>query len=275
MKRIIAPTDFSSASFNAVKYAGELAGSIGGDLLLLNVVNLPLSISEVSVADSTLSALEEESKDELANLKEQLDALLQNKVPIEIRTAFGNLEEELGILCKEINPFAIVMNSGRESDLVRFFLGSNTFATARHTHFPVIVVPEKSTFKPIRSIALACDLKSEIKQVTVSKFKEWLDIHNASLDLVYVSSDMNVTLNTVAESVSMKDRFYECHPTFHLLHTHNLESGVNDFIKDHQPGLLAVIPKDRNFLTEIFHKSFSRPFLIHPSIPVLAIAEDD
>ena len=275
MKNIIAPTDFSPASVNAVKYAAQLAASIGGDLLLLNVVSLPLSIAEVSVADSTLSELEEESKTELDALKEELDMLTQNKVRIEPKTAFGNLEEELEILCKTINPFAIVMNSGKESDLVRFFTGSNTFATARHTHFPVVVVPEKSTFKPIQSIALACDLKSEIKQVTISKFKEWLEVFNASLDLVYVSSDVNVTINTVTESVSMKDRFYDCHPAFHLLHTQNLESGVNEFIKEHQPGLLAVIPKDRNFLTDIFHKSHSKPFLLHPSIPVLAIAEDE
>ena len=39
---IIAPTDFSPVSLNAVEYAADLATDIKANLLLVNIIELPL-----------------------------------------------------------------------------------------------------------------------------------------------------------------------------------------------------------------------------------------
>ena len=46
MKTIIAPTDFSPISLNAVNYAADMAVSINADLSLLYVCLLPITYGE-------------------------------------------------------------------------------------------------------------------------------------------------------------------------------------------------------------------------------------
>ena len=47
MKLIIAPTDFSAISDNAIKYATDMAAAMGANLMLVNVYQIPISFSEV------------------------------------------------------------------------------------------------------------------------------------------------------------------------------------------------------------------------------------
>ena len=47
MKLIIAPTDFSAISDNAIKYATDMTIAMGTNLMLVNVYQLPISFSEV------------------------------------------------------------------------------------------------------------------------------------------------------------------------------------------------------------------------------------
>jgi len=45
MRTIVAPTDFSSVSINALNYAADLAAAIEADLILLHVVQIPITVS--------------------------------------------------------------------------------------------------------------------------------------------------------------------------------------------------------------------------------------
>jgi nucleotide-binding universal stress UspA family protein len=47
MRTIIAPTDFSAVSLNAVNYAADLAVAINAELILLHVVQIPITVSEI------------------------------------------------------------------------------------------------------------------------------------------------------------------------------------------------------------------------------------
>ena len=56
MKTIIAPTDFSAVSLNAMNYAADLAVAIDAKLLLVNIVPLPVTSSvEVTITEETIS----------------------------------------------------------------------------------------------------------------------------------------------------------------------------------------------------------------------------
>jgi len=45
MRTIVAPTVFSSVSINALNYAADLAAAIEADLILLHVVQIPITVS--------------------------------------------------------------------------------------------------------------------------------------------------------------------------------------------------------------------------------------
>ena len=57
MKLIIAPTDFSAISDNAIKYATDMAVAMGTNLMLVNVYQLPISFSEVPLVTISLDEI--------------------------------------------------------------------------------------------------------------------------------------------------------------------------------------------------------------------------
>src|SRR4051794_29026678 len=111
MRVIIAPTDFSPVSINAVNYAADLATEINAELVLLNIVELPVTAPEMVLTESDYDELTEEPKQELAVLTNQLLLRTKNKIKIHSTIQFGTLEHELEEICELRNPFAVVMGS--------------------------------------------------------------------------------------------------------------------------------------------------------------------
>lgn len=274
MKTIIAPTDFSAASLNAVNYAAELAIAIDAELLLMNIVPMPVSTaSEVPEAVTMLSELEDDSEKELSKLKQKLLLRTKGKIDIHYFSEFGSVEYELEKIAKLKNPFAIVMNVKNNMKFQRFFLGSIALAAVKYIPYPVLIVPETCIFKSINKIALATDFESAIGYKVSLVIIEWLSLFTASLDIVNITKKNNTADNTSA-SVTFQNQLTKYHPAFHFINKDKIEDGIKEYIEKNEPDILIMLPKDRGPLEEIFHKSQSKPFLLHSHIPVLAIPEN-
>src|SRR5207249_2979872 len=121
------------------------------------VAELPVPISEIPVTevthyDDTWGA------EQIVQLRKQLTERTQNKIAIHIENIRSTVLYELKEFCKEKKPFAIVMASHHPSAFDQLFFVSVTLYAARHLEYPVLVVPENATYKPIKNIGLACDL---------------------------------------------------------------------------------------------------------------------
>ncbi len=79
MKLIIAPTDFSAISDNAIKYATDMAIAMGTNLMLVNVYQLPISFSEVPLVTISLDEIRKITADKLAELKNNLETITAHK----------------------------------------------------------------------------------------------------------------------------------------------------------------------------------------------------
>ncbi|MEI9935046.1 MAG: universal stress protein [Ferruginibacter sp.] len=274
MKTIIAPTDFSYGSLNAVHYAADLAVAVNAELILVNIVSLPISVAEVPLTESVLNELEYDAEKELSNIKQQLLSYTNEKINIHSFSEFGTVEYELEEVCKLKTPFAVVMSTKNSMSLERFFLGSNTLGAVRHIPYPILVVPGTVSFKKIKKIALACDLENNITHETIIKIKEWISFFNASLDIINVTEKADIVVDSVPTSVGLQNQLAAFHPKFHFITKEKVEVGINEFVDENKPDLLIVIPKKRGFFENIFHKSHSTPLLLHSKIPVLAISDN-
>ena len=79
MQVIIAPTDFSEVSLNAVNYAADMARTLDASLLIVHSTELPLSIKGLFI-----EPLNDETEicKKLDALKEALLKRLDNKITI-------------------------------------------------------------------------------------------------------------------------------------------------------------------------------------------------
>jgi hypothetical protein len=179
------------------------------------------------------------------------------------------LEEE----CAYKRPFAVVMATKGGSAAKTFLVGSNTIYAVRNLPYPVLVVPQHVLFKPITKITLASDLKEFAGVKVIKCLREWLHEFKSSLDIINVVDDSQLEADALPESISLQNLLGDFRPRFHFLEATGLEEGIYRFIEENRSDLLVVIPRRHGLFEILLHKSASKPFILHPHIPVLAIAE--
>jgi nucleotide-binding universal stress UspA family protein len=87
MKTILAPTDFSEVSLNAVRYAADLAVAIDAKLLILHAVDVPVAVGDMPVAGVSYDELN--SENELLRLRKSLLEHTNKKISIEAKQLWG------------------------------------------------------------------------------------------------------------------------------------------------------------------------------------------
>jgi len=273
MKTIIAPTDFSNVSLNAVNYAADLAAAINAELILVNVVQIPVTVSELPLTEFEYDEMTEEAEQELAVITNQLYLRTKNKIKIHSKMVVGSVGHELEEICKRRKPFAVVMGTKGAGAAERFFIGSNTIFAVNKLEYPVLVVPQNATFKGIRKILLAFDLKETVPAKPIEFLKQWLQIFKGKLDVINVVDSGRIKPGTLPAEIALQDLLPEFQPAFHYINGEDVEDGVYRFVEENHPNLLVIIPREHGIFSGLFHKSKSKPFILHPHIPVLAVSE--
>lgn len=268
MKKIIAPTDFSSIAENACIYAAKLAADIKAELLLFHTVELPLSVADYPVTGELFDEAGVEK--ELEALKNKLRITTNNKVDIKTKNVVGFADHEINELCNRIKPFAVVMSSHNSILSGSFLPGSTTVYTAKHLCFPVIVVPHGATYKPLKKIALASDLK-DIYEVPVVEIETIVKLFNARFEIFYAGKDENKINRNAINNLLLNHRLEHLNPQFYYIEDNNVWRGMTTLGEKHKIDMLMILSKKHG----LFHRSQTKDFIINSNVPVMVIHEKD
>jgi len=268
MKTIIAPTDFSPISYNACLYAAKMALDINANLVLLHVMELPLSVAEFPVTEDIFDEISME--EELKQLRAKLLDETNNKVNIQAKNILGSAEYEIKELCNQKKPFAVIMGTHSYNLLDRFFIGSTTLYSAKHLHYPVLVIPSNVQYKPVQKIALVSDLK-DIYDIPAHEIETIVKSFNAELQIFYVGKDRKQINRRSLSGLLLDHRLESSNPQLYFTEEKDVLKGISALAKTHETDLLMIIPKKHG----LFHKSQSKDFIFYSDVPVIAIHEND
>jgi len=272
MKLIIAPTDFSPISDNAIKYATDMATTMQTNLMLVNVYQLPISFSEVPLVTISLDQIREISENKLAALKENLETITAGKIKIYTESRLGEVGEEINKLTETLSPFAIIMGTRGTSGAGRFFMGNNSITVISKVGVPVFVIPPGVRFKPFKKIGLATDLEAVIESTPVSKIKEVVQFFHAELHVLNVDYHRrHFTPDTPMETLNMDSLLAGMNPMYEFIENKNIDEGLNDFAEKNNLDLLITLPKKHSMLERFFEKSTTRELIHESHIPTMCI----
>jgi nucleotide-binding universal stress UspA family protein len=273
MKTILAPTDFSASSINAVNYAADLALSINAQLEIFNAVQFPVAVTELSMPESVMDEIIDLGNSDLEELVNKLKKRTREKISISSEVMFGPVEEQIEIMSARKRPLAIVMGIKPGKTFLRGLMGSTLFHTMNYIPYPLLIIPENFQFSQIREIGLACDLENIEENIPFESINEWLSLFKARLNIVYVSvKNKEFSTSQLTESISLQNRFASFKPQFHFLKGSNLEDELNHFAKLHTLDLLIVMPRTYGMFS-LFHKKHSKNLIRHNHVPILSIHE--
>lgn len=277
MKTIVAPTDFSPISLNAVRYAADMAITMNASLSLIHICLLPMAFSEVPYPAMNMAELASDAEQKMERLKDDISGGKAGKLKIYTEVRTGIVITEIKSFCDAVRPYAVVMGTQGTGAMERFLFGSNTIAAIKHLPWPLIIVPADAKFTNIKKIGLACDLKQVIQTSPVSEIKKYVREFGASLHVVHVNTegDRIYGPEIIEESGYLQEMLDELHPSFDFLNNTGVEEGLNSNAERHELDLLIVIPKKHNLIDKLLHKSHTKKFALHTHVPVMAIHEAD
>jgi nucleotide-binding universal stress UspA family protein len=272
MKPIVVPVNFSENSANAARYAADLALSIGAEIQLLYIFQIPMSMSEVPMPEAAYEGLQNSGREMLDSLSHELFRRSRGKLHIHTHMEIGTVEGQIEKFCAEKEPLLVVMGAtGR--GLENALTGSNTVRAVRSLPYPVLVVPEGVRFQNIRYVVVSCDSEDLSAGLPVATPVLQLlgNMPDIRLEVVHVlGEDESATEFTLAYN-HWKSEMRGLQPALRFVRAGNIMEGMNEFLDNCGADLVVVFPKRHSVLE--FHRSQAKRLVMHCGVPVMSIHE--
>ncbi|HMO62308.1 MAG TPA: universal stress protein [Ferruginibacter sp.] len=272
MKKIIVPVDFSATAANAAEYAGYFAAFYGADVLLYHTYELPVAIGDISYPVFDVNEMQEAAAHDMAVFKENLAAKM--KVPLTIHThvEMGIMYTGLTTYCDAEKPDLVVMGLSGKNALTRLVVGSNTIKTVYNLKYPVLVVPPKAFFAPIRLIGFACDYREIARSTPLALIKKFVQDFNAELHILNVDyNNKNFSADALKESFVLSEILGNIKPEYHSVESEDVTVGINWFAEKAKLDLIIAVPKKHKLVQRMFSRSHTQDLIFHTHLPVLCL----
>jgi len=272
MKKIIVPTDFSSAAKNALDYAISLAKSYQAEIYLLNAYSMPHSGSAVMIDVSDV--LKKDSTDKLEEENTRVENNLEG-LTLKTISQNGSVAMVITQIAKHIEADLIVMGTTGATGLKEVFVGSNTADLIKATSLPLIAVPAGSSNKTITNVAVSVDLHHVKSPSVFDPLKDLVAENKASIKMINIADNMKSIdpVNFVDEAVDIDNMFFGIEHSFKFLEGKDVEEEILAYTKEDNVDLLVVVARKRNFFERLFHKSMSKKLTMHSSVPIMVLSD--
>lgn len=271
MKTLIAATDFSKTSLNAVNYAADMAAAISAKLEVLHVMQVPVATGIPDYIEELEDEMQEQADYKLQLLKQELEKRTRYSIPILCSNMEGNTGSTIEAVAENKKPFAIILGSKGVSNLQNILFGSVALHTAKHAQFPVLLIPEKAKFSSVTAIAFATDLLLEKSRQLISEVRKWVNIFNARLDVVYVNNAGSFKNEKEKQFASFKKHLSNYDVHFNFVINDSVSNGISSYIKTKKPNMLVLMYHKESFLHKVAFRSEFENIFRSTSIPLLVI----
>ncbi len=275
MKKILVPTDFSLASFNALEYSLQLAAMMDVHHIDLIHVYSPEVEGDYPTIVPPIA--------EYMNIREQQleEFVKKTRIPA---TMTINRELLVGFAVDELRKKspdyeAIVMSTTGEGGFMEKIFGSVSSAVAQKSHCPVFLIPPTARFEGYEHILYASNYESAdddmIEAIVDFNKKAQACIHFVHVrDQVPAGEDFSKSRDEIFEEL-----FDDGDPGFSFefdeVKGESVAKGLNAYAQNHPVDLVVMVNKQRSFWERMFHKSRVREMVFAAQKPMMIMHLND
>lgn len=271
MKKILVPCDFSDSAIQAFKFAIEVANQGKGEIILLNVVELPvihenIMVPTFSFEDSYLKEMKERADKDFVKMKTKW---AKDGPKVSAFVQYGAPTPTISSFVKDQKIDLIIMGTKGASGLKEFFVGSNTEKMVRWSPVPVIAIKKSTKSSSIKNIVFPSTLHKNEEALTM-RVKELQSFFKAKLHVLYVNTPANFRTDVVTRQM-MKDfakRFMLKDYTLNVYNDLSEELGVTNFIKEINGDMVAMSTHGRKGLNHLMSGSIAEDVVNHIECPI-------
>lgn len=280
MKKILIPTDFSTAATNAFFYAYTVFGS-EAEYQLFHSYNEPhgAGTSMISITD----ILEENAVNEMKQHLGEIRAMAEGPLNIITEVQHGETVESIVRFAELHDADMIVMGTTGASGFKAYFMGSNASAVLYNAHCPVITVPAVFRNHQFNNLTIAVqpDQLDSIPIPTI--LKEAILSHGCQLKALVVNEDADADASTAADFGEITELSDQHHANDTNAATEAIQieterviyadakQAIELFVDTDQSNGVILFPGQSSRINRLFNPSLSRKLSHHLNVPVIAL----
>jgi len=266
MNTIVVATDFSASANNAMLYAANIADKMQASLLLVNVFQIPISMSDVPVMVMPVEELKQQVDGNLVRSRELINASYTT-LKVETESRMGDVNDELKDVCKERNALLIVVGKHGISGIEKVFLGNTALSVINHSDVPVLSVPNTIQPTTIANAVVATDLTKHSNDV-LDKTQNIIESLGCRLHVVHVKNhNEDVSTDDLRNILPYENAIYN------ILKADDFSDGISQYISENKINLLIFFPHHHNLMEKLFFKTHTAELVDEINIPMLSIRE--
>ena len=263
MRRVLVPTDFSSVSKNALIYGLNLYKNSETVFDVIHVYHPSFDPVQPEILDSSLG-LENVKRESMKSLIGSVEDLAtQNNVVLDSKIEIGFTIEKLVELSKDYD--LIIMGSTGSDNLLNKIFGGISSDVAAKAECPVLLVPAKVKFKPLKKIIYACDFEGVDERI-LQKVVAFAKRYDASIRFVHIQNKDKEFKFTLSDDLDVNY-------SVSIVEADSVREGISQYIKEENANIVIMATKHRSFWEKIIHKSHTKEFSLTTEVPLLVYHE--
>ena len=281
MKTLSILVDFSLPSNHAAIYAAELCNDRGYNRIIL-VANCYISQFEQIIPTPDLLQV---GKDEIGrrteattrrakSLRTRLLKILSPGITVDYLIDDKPLLRSVYELSLKEDFNLLVIGSNSDENEQESFIGSNLIEIAKIAAVPVLIVPARSHYQPVKNALLPCNLDSFNQVSLLSRLQKIKDWQHPKLFLLSVmpKNDPLPESEPVFQFIEPAKKLLSNYE-YVLAHVsqRNILTGIMHFAKKNDIQIIIALPGSHSFLYRLTHSSITKGLAQNAKLPVLIL----
>jgi nucleotide-binding universal stress UspA family protein len=143
----------------------------------------------------------------------------------------------------------------------------------KHLTWPLITVPPGAKFAGINKIGLACDFANVVDTMPAEEIKKLVSDFKAELHVLNTGKSSEYNPEEVQQAGLLQEMLDNIKPVYDFLSSDDTDQAIIDFAAKNHIDLLIVVPKRHGLMDRFLHKSHTKQFVLHSTVPVMALHE--
>lgn len=270
MSYIIATTDFSAVSENAVQYAAALAAQYHIDMVLLHTFTFPVMVGDIAIPASLINDTQSDAQKRVEELLQQLTNK-HSGLSISTIVSMGDILDRIEQYAVERKaPELVVMGNSNTSGDSAWFL-STLKSAANNLSYPILAIPPGVSYIQPAAICIATDFDQPENISALEQLHHLRTLLSADLHVLFVQEDISYSseteLNDIVENSTLKNAHY------HFINKVNvdIDEAILSFCNANNYDWLAVVPGRYSFFERLFHSSHTKAIASKADLPLLIL----
>ncbi len=280
MEHIIVLTDFADYTYNALHYGIELACRSGAKLTILDSSKSAKTHTLSTSLSDFLAGKHLQEFPSIVNYIQTANALFKHQALNPIQLLYRAQEDfdvaEISRFEQNVDFDLLLISTKEKFGIKNFLFRNKVYELVGNAKYPILAIPAKAIYKPIRSISYATDLEDKgLKSIEIAY--DLAQQCDANFQFVHIlleetrsHKDKTAQFLLLAEEILGNNDFQ-----FVEFKNNTLLNGLKQFMLQNETDLLVLRKNNKTGLDKFLTVDVANKLAFVANIPVLVFSTED